>query len=813
MSRMLRITPIFFLAVSIFAGNGKNQTRTKASQVSRLHPTPLHAFSIPEFTKARRLPTYRTGLENFKQGARFDGVQGSLTRAAGTKVGETAYNYQTNDVLHDRIVYDPATKTVHTQWMASDIANAPAFADRRMRYNFFDGTKWLNGEGVPIESARAGYGAMAVDAGNIAVTTSHLGAKGGTSLWTDFSTGFGFFGEKKVYWNTDNTASQNLMPLWPDIAIDRNGTYHVIAINNNQGTDADLLNTVRQNILYWRSADKGQTWTSPVAMFPDSTTYPLTYDGTGPRAGNSQIAISDTDNNRVGILVAVTFHTLYFFESNDGGLTWNTAVNITGKSRLGIDEQSYDDHPPQYDIIRIDSSDVGGSKRLSFIEWPSPGFFIENGPIDNRPASPADLIYINGEPHVVWNEVYAINNGFFPVGNGYSLVDPAHISLLNGGHSHFEGGFFIKHWSPSSGISVVSRFNGSPGAYSGSFSQWLTTPQLGRDANGNLYCVYTQYDSADTLTVEGQQQVTWGALSFGEIWGAMSSDNGRTWNEPSQLSDTPTENERYVGIADINPADAIHILYQSTPDIPGSAVASDHTTWATAGIYHWAVPTSSFSTVPQPGEPEIELSAGILDYAEQGVAKAGELNRSFTISNIGSAPLVIDTIYTNNADFTPQANKLTIAAGSSKDLIVTYSGAAEAGLVALLVLSNNDASEHSRGVVLLADNISSTGGPDGGHGKGPTSFVLEQSYPNPLLLSAGTASPSASIKYSLEEAGPVSIKIYDMLGREIATLVNGNIAAGSYQVVWQPAGVAAGIYFYSMEMNGLRDTKKIVILP
>jgi hypothetical protein len=52
-----------------------------------------------------------------------------------------------------------------------------------------------------------------------------------------------------------------------------------------------------------------------------------------------------------------------------------------------------------------------------------------------------------------------------------------------------------------------------------------------------------------------------------------------------------------------------------------------------------------------------------------------------------------------------------------------------------------------------------------------------------------------------------------MLGREVAVLVDGIKPAGEHRVTWQPNGLTVGIYFYSLEVNGFRETRKMVLLP
>jgi hypothetical protein len=91
----------------------------------------------------------------------------------------------------------------------------------------------------------------------------------------------------------------------------------------------------------------------------------------------------------------------------------------------------------------------------------------------------------------------------------------------------------------------------------------------------------------------------------------------------------------------------------------------------------------------------------------------------------------------------------------------------------------------------------------------PQQFALSQNYPNPF-------NPSTKIEYSLEKAGIVSLKVYNLLGVEVATLVNGRQEAGSYSV---PFGInngtfslSSGVYFYRLEAGSFVSTKKLVLM-
>jgi hypothetical protein len=87
----------------------------------------------------------------------------------------------------------------------------------------------------------------------------------------------------------------------------------------------------------------------------------------------------------------------------------------------------------------------------------------------------------------------------------------------------------------------------------------------------------------------------------------------------------------------------------------------------------------------------------------------------------------------------------------------------------------------------------------------PDEYLLEQNYPNPF-------NPSTSIKYQMPENGFVTIKVYDMLGNEVATLVNEIQEAGNHSVEFDAATVSSGIYFYIMQAGNFTQTKKMTLL-
>jgi photosystem II stability/assembly factor-like uncharacterized protein len=87
----------------------------------------------------------------------------------------------------------------------------------------------------------------------------------------------------------------------------------------------------------------------------------------------------------------------------------------------------------------------------------------------------------------------------------------------------------------------------------------------------------------------------------------------------------------------------------------------------------------------------------------------------------------------------------------------------------------------------------------------PDKFYLSQNYPNPF-------NPVTKIKYGIPKASYVSLKVYDILGKEIMSLVNEHLQPGEYITDFDASGFSSGTYFYRLETNGFSETKKLILL-
>lgn len=87
----------------------------------------------------------------------------------------------------------------------------------------------------------------------------------------------------------------------------------------------------------------------------------------------------------------------------------------------------------------------------------------------------------------------------------------------------------------------------------------------------------------------------------------------------------------------------------------------------------------------------------------------------------------------------------------------------------------------------------------------PQNFSLEQNYPNPF-------NPSTSIQFSLPEESDVTLKVFDVVGREAAELTNAHIMAGTYTASWNASSFASGMYFYKLTAKNYTSIKRVMLV-
>ncbi|HRI85574.1 MAG TPA: T9SS type A sorting domain-containing protein, partial [Ignavibacteria bacterium] len=165
-------------------------------------------------------------------------------------------------------------------------------------------------------------------------------------------------------------------------------------------------------------------------------------------------------------------------------------------------------------------------------------------------------------------------------------------------------------------------------------------------------------------------------------------------------------------------------------------------------------------------------------------------------NNIEGAVSDYNSIYMNNMNTAKGTHALLnmeiLSAGSGDNL----SGGNE---IENFVLKQNRINDIISSVInKKSDNLSIIN-------KQPDKFHLSQNYPNPF-------NPITKIAYSIPVSGIVTIKIFDITGREIKTLVNEFRNAGSYEIEFDGGGLSSGVYYYKLETNNFSETRKMILI-
>ncbi|MFQ5674815.1 MAG: T9SS type A sorting domain-containing protein [bacterium] len=139
--------------------------------------------------------------------------------------------------------------------------------------------------------------------------------------------------------------------------------------------------------------------------------------------------------------------------------------------------------------------------------------------------------------------------------------------------------------------------------------------------------------------------------------------------------------------------------------------------------------------------------------------------------------------------------------------LLGFAGGDSAAVVAFVQNNNVGTPRVSVKGKIRAETVTSVSGPD--EPQLPTKFALEQNYPNPF-------NPTTTIRFSIPFTAKVTLKLFDLLGREVATLVDEELQPNSYNYQFEANALASGIYFYQLQATGsdqqFIQTKKLTLV-
>jgi len=184
---------------------------------------------------------------------------------------------------------------------------------------------------------------------------------------------------------------------------------------------------------------------------------------------------------------------------------------------------------------------------------------------------------------------------------------------------------------------------------------------------------------------------------------------------------------------------------------------------------------------------------------------------NIVIHNKGNAGLVIDSIVTDNPDLivTPDSSVL-ISSGDSVLINIIFYAGVNSGLQSGSIIFYHNAPTSPDSVKITANVLTSL---EQTKPTFPEEFQLFQNYPNPF-------NPRTTIEFSIPTTDFVNLKIYNILGQEVATLVSKKLTPGSYKYNWDASGFPSGIYYYRIAIHlgkietnsGFVKTRKMIMM-
>jgi len=153
--------------------------------------------------------------------------------------------------------------------------------------------------------------------------------------------------------------------------------------------------------------------------------------------------------------------------------------------------------------------------------------------------------------------------------------------------------------------------------------------------------------------------------------------------------------------------------------------------------------------------------------------------------------------------YDPSGKQLWVArydAGAGAD-VAQFVIAGKSGVLYVSGWSKGSSTGYDFAVVKYAPGVTKTEEPP----SLPKEYALEQNYPNPF-------NSSTTIRFSLPQRSHVTLKVLDVLGREVATLVDGEMEAGEHTVIYNAKDLASGVYFYQLQAGSLIQQRKMEVL-
>lgn len=749
------------------------------------------------------------------------------------EVGNTRYDYQHNG-SYNKMIAVSADGVSHGIFMGG-VNTSTA---RRVR-SWCVGTDLSLTEAQDVSAERTGYASIATTS---AAPTNGLAADSGVPAFhTGTASWFGvdFFGCTLAFNLVQSPTGPDI--LWPHVAMDYNDKVHIVS------GDAG---TVTEDAVWYKASSDGATWDTDWIMLTDNSNVLSMCSAAAKNAPGAAVLF-----NQNAPMAPATFwgenaapqwyHDVFYYEARDTDndifsvVEENDPVNVTRYSDpesttpFKFGTFSYADIDAVYDLEETPNLHIGYSAPVSFAD---------------------SMLYID------------------PVTEDYFFTDFSNIDYHTSiWHYNATTETFghIAGWNTSSG----EWYETEDGDYEvpgvpdpGVFRVATDRVQLSVDPEtGYLYALWNVYTDDDRRAggTDGLE------MPNGELYMACSADNGETWGPRVNITNTQTPgcdvgdclSETFGSLAEHVVDGYLHITFMLDTHA-GSSIrnddANDGSVETDCPYVYMRVPVADVP--PHDGEAwDAAGHVGLFPHTRQWWFVDGHLDTvqmvdPINIFNESSEPVYVERIVMfhdmldefgtddlwvmwevmdgdptdpagwienpiNENDWDgmidpwtakrvhvsvghnviptrEQAFRFEFSNDTSQDYRFLYHAANGEGYVNAMIEMDNleqyaEMELYNRGNAV-------------GENAQPVSFELMQNVPNPF-------NPSTQISFTLNNATQASLKVFNLMGQEVATLVEGVLPAGPHSVTFDGSSMSSGVYFYTVEANGQRETRKMLL--
>jgi hypothetical protein len=404
------------------------------------------------------------------------------------------------------------------------------------------------------------------------------------------------------------------------------------------------------------------------------------------------------------------------------------------------------------------------------------------------------MVKLNKAGTKLWGSVPLMVIGNPGIGEKFNY--PIGIKSDNGSIILYWIGYTGSFISPSNYKTYTQKFS-STGAiqwgnpqdtiWSLGSAQGTYQPSVYSDGNNGAIYVWQSYIAGPTNCYV-QRKNSAGQIQFPVNGATVADVNSDLRFQPSACY-MPSTQETYVFWQEKN-------SLQSMIGVYGQKFSSDGTRlWASTGFIFKPLDANSFAYLCS----QTRDTSVMAYYMETITGSANGLIKAFKINRSGTQLWGGGTIITPGS-CTSSKGRLSVGVNQNNMSILAFS----------------DGRIDAAGMYAQNVNYNGTFGPPAGiinlGTTNPEKYQLFQNYPNPF-------NPTTNIKFSIPENGKwntengfVSLKVYDLLGREIATLVNENLKSGSYEVNFNADKYSSGVYFYKLVAGDFMDVKRMMMI-